>query len=79
MKLKRILAMLAVVLLVGMYVATLIFAIIGNGYFKNLFAISLASTIAVPVIIHLGLAMSNVKKGKKVLDNPYSYQDKDKE
>lgn len=76
MKGRRILAILGVVLLVGMYIATLIFAIIGNGYFKNLFALSLALTIAVPVILHLALVMSNVKKGKDVMDNPYSYQDK---
>lgn len=75
---KRILAMAGVILLVGLYIAALVFAIIGSGYFKNMFIAAVAATIAVPVIIHLFMMMNNVKEGRSVGDETYSYRDKEK-
>jgi hypothetical protein len=73
---KRILAIIGIVVLVGMYLAALIAAIAGSGYSNAIFTAAIASTIAVPVIIHLFLMINNARQGKSVMDNPYSYRDK---
>ncbi len=76
MKAKRILALLGVILLIGMYLTTLILALLNNPHFMNLFVLSILCTIAVPVIIHLFLMMNNARHGKNVMDETYSYRDK---
>ena len=52
MSFKRVAAIIGIVLLAGMYLSTLIFAIIGNDLTQRLLMISLISTIAIPIIIH---------------------------
>lgn len=74
-KLKRGLAIALVVLLVGLYISTLVFAIIGSGLFMTLFTVSLAATVAVPIIIHLFLMLLNVRNGRSLWANPYTYRD----
>lgn len=74
-KLKRILALAGVVLLVGMYISTLVLAVMNNKSFVNLFVLSVVCTIAVPIIIHLFLMLNNARKGKSVMDETYSYRD----
>lgn len=76
-KSQRILAITGVIILVLLYLCTLIFACLKNEYAKHLFIASLASTIAVPLIIHFFLMMTNIKRGKGVFDNPYPYRDKE--
>ena len=51
-KTKRILALAAAVLLVCMYGATLVFAVIGSELFSKLLAASVAMTILLPVLIY---------------------------
>ena len=77
MNLKRILALSGVILLVGMYAATLVLAVMNNKNFMNLFIASVFCTIAVPIIIHLFLMLNNARKGKSIMDETYSYREKD--
>lgn len=49
----QIAALAAVVLLIGLYVLTLIFSLIGNALGQKLFWVSLASTFLVPVVIYI--------------------------
>lgn len=76
MKAKRILALSGVVILVAMYLLTLVFALMKNEYSMRMFIASVAATIAVPLIIHLFLMINNVREGRKLFDNPYTYRDK---
>ncbi len=77
MKAKRILALAGVILLAALYVASLIFALIGSPYAMRLFLLSVLLTIIVPVMIHLLLMMMNIRRGKKLYDEPYSYREPD--
>jgi len=49
---KRILAIIGVILLVGMYASTLIFALIDRSASLGLVKASIACTIVVPVLIY---------------------------
>ena len=48
---KRILALIAAVLLFGMYLSTLIFALIGSPHSIDLLWASVACTIVLPVLL----------------------------
>lgn len=76
-KLQRILAIAGVILLVLLYLCTLIFALMKSEYAKYLFIASLASTVAVPLMIHFFLMMANIKRGRGIFDNPYPYRDQE--
>ena len=76
MKLKRILALAGVVVLVGLYVMTLVFAILGNGIFHKLFLASVAATIAIPIIIHLLFLLNNYKENRSPMSEVYKYKRK---
>lgn len=52
-RLKRILALAAVVLLVGMYLLTFIFALMKNEHAQTMFRGALGCTILVPVLLYL--------------------------
>lgn len=52
MKLKRIFALIAVILLVSLYASTLIFAISGNPDANYLFKASIFCTVVIPVILY---------------------------
>ena len=59
---KRIMAILAIVLLVGLYVSTLVFALIDSPITTTLLEISVAGTIFIPVVLYafiLLLRLSN--------------------
>ncbi len=79
MKAKRIAALTGVILLAGMYLLTLILAVLGNENTVNLFIASVACTIMVPIMIHLFLMLLNARKGKNVMDETYSYKEKSDE
>ncbi|MCI9173433.1 MAG: hypothetical protein HFH49_00620 [Lachnospiraceae bacterium] len=49
-KIQRILAIIGIVLLVGLYLSTLIFALLGKDFFP-IFMASLFSSFVVPVLI----------------------------
>ena len=76
MNAKRILALTGAILIAGMYIATLILALTGNGNTMNLFLLSILLTIMVPLIIHFFLMMLNARNGKNIMDETYSYREK---
>ncbi len=51
-KIKRIAAMVGVILLVGMYVATLVLALSSSPQAQNLLMASIVCTVVVPVLIY---------------------------
>ncbi len=80
MKLKRIAAVIGVVLLVAMYAAAFISAALNRPDSGRLLMAAVVCTVFIPVLIHLLMMMNNVRKGKGLYDEPYSYrEDKEKE
>lgn len=51
-KMKRILALAVVILLAALYLATLIFALIGSDWAFGMFKACLALTIVLPVLLY---------------------------
>ena len=77
--LKRVLAVIGIIVILAMYITTLVAVIIGNGFADRFFVASLVCTIVVPVMIHLFLMMNNARKGKSWLGETYSYKEKNKD
>ncbi len=75
MKLKRILAIIAIVLLLMMYVSAFVLAIMNHPDSGKLLMAAIVCTVFVPVLIHLFLMMNNVRKGKGLYDETYSYKE----
>lgn len=63
-KIKRVLAMLGVILLVLLYLSTLVFALLGKEFMNWLMA-SLAATIMIPVLIWTYGFIYRLIKGEK--------------
>ena len=76
MNIKRILALIGVILIAGMYISTLILAIMGSERTLPFFLLSILCTIMVPLIIHLFMMLRNARRGKNVMDEPYPYKEK---
>ena len=72
---KRVLAIAGVVILVLMYIATFVLAIMNHPDTGKLLMAAIVCTVFIPVMIHLLLMMNNVRKGKNVFDEPYSYRE----
>ena len=66
---KSILALAGIVFLIGMYLFTLICAIIKTPFAKSLFMASLYCTIVVPVFIYIFMMVTKYLKGRGVKDN----------
>ena len=71
-KLRRILALLGVVILVGMYVITLVFALSSSPNASNMLMASIVCTVIVPCLLY-GMILIT-----RVLDNRH-LSDRDKE
>ncbi|MGN0268224.1 MAG: hypothetical protein ACI4D7_11165 [Lachnospiraceae bacterium] len=52
-KIRQILAWIAILALVGLYVATLIFSLIGSPFAQRMFQASLIGTFVIPIMIWL--------------------------
>ncbi len=76
MTFKRIAAIIGIVFLVAMYAAAFIAAVINHPDSGKFLMAAVVSTVFVPVLIHLLLMMNNVRNGKGVYDEPYSYKEK---
>lgn len=59
-KTKRILALIGVILLVGMYVSTLIFALMKHENAANMLMASIVCTVIVPVLLYAYTLMYRV-------------------
>lgn len=66
---KKILAIIGIVILGGLYLSTLILAIIGTSYSIHLLKASIIATIVVPVFLYIWLYLIKIFKNKKPLDN----------
>lgn len=61
-KSTRILALIGVVFLVGLYISTLIFALIDSVYAQNLLNASIAATIILPVLLYAYILVYRLAK-----------------
>lgn len=66
---KRILAVIGVIILVGMYVCTLVFALIGSPASDDLLKASVAATILIPVLLYGFILISRLLKDKDDQNN----------
>lgn len=62
---KRILAFAGVICLVGLYLVTLVSAILATPATKDFFKISLLATIIIPLIIYVYMLVYRLIRGKK--------------
>ena len=67
MKFKRIFAIVAVILLAGLYVSALVFALIDNPVASDLLRLSFALTLVLPVFLYIYMWI--YKKSKDRRDN----------
>lgn len=66
---KSILAITGIVLLIGMYIFTLVCAIIKTPFAKSLFMASLYCTIVIPVFIYIFMMVTKYLKGRGIKDD----------
>lgn len=64
-KAKRILALIGVVILVGLYVVTLFSAILATPATKDLFKASLLATLVIPIMIYVYMLIYRLISGKE--------------
>lgn len=67
-RIKRILAMIGIVLLVMMYLLTLLSAIFDTGSSMALFRVSVIGTVLVPILLWGYLVIYRIAKGKDDLE-----------
>ncbi len=73
-KLKRILAIICVVILLGMYVATAVMAVLDRSETMAMFKGCLALTIFIPVVSYLYLCLHRYAMYRSKRSDPYSPQ-----
>ncbi|MDO5423584.1 MAG: hypothetical protein Q4F41_07660 [Eubacteriales bacterium] len=71
-KFKRIMAWVGIILLVGMYVLTLVFALMKSELAYTLFRASVACTILVPVVLYACTLMGRLAKKDEKEDSEKS-------
>ena len=76
-KLKRILAMLGVVLLVGLYLATAVSAVLVTPATKDLFLTSLVATVIIPILLYVLILIGRLLGRNK--DNDQNQQEEEGE
>lgn len=62
---KRIMAIIAIILLVGMYATTLVIALIGGPNLMFYLGLSIAMTLIVPILLFCGIEIYKRIKEKK--------------
>lgn len=76
-KLKRILALLAAILLIAMYVVTLIFGLSANPAAKNMLMASIACTVILPCLIYGFMLVARVLDNRNAPDQSENQKRKD--
>lgn len=76
---KRVVALIGVVLLVGMYIVLLVQALFGAPGTETTFIACVAATIAVQIAIWLILWVYTTLTGKTTVASPNPYGDKEKD
>ena len=75
---KQILAIIAIVILVGLYLSTLVFALMSSPIADTLLKISLLSTLGVPIVPYLLLMFFRLtKRESKPEDKVYANEEDD--
>ena len=69
-KIRQILAWIAIIALVGLYVATLIFSLIGSPFAQKMFQASLLCTFVIPIIICLCMMALKWSEDSSITINP---------
>ncbi len=62
-KIRRIAALIGVILLVGMYLLTLVFALIGSPASRNMLMAAIVCTVVIPVLIYAMQLLARVLAG----------------
>lgn len=75
---KRIFAILGVVILVALYVSTLVFALIGSPFAMECLKVSIGFTIVIPVLLWIYIAMFKYM-GQKRNENQNTFSNEDRE
>lgn len=70
LKMRRIAAWIGIIVLVGLYLSTLILALIGTETSRTLLKFSILSTLILPVLMYGYLLLYKVLKGKGVPSVP---------
>jgi len=65
MKLKRLLALIGAVLLIGMYISTLVFSLMNSEFATDMFKVSIVLTIIIPFLLYAFTLIYNVLKNSK--------------
>lgn len=63
-KVKQVLAIIGIIIIAGLYIVTLILALIGNENTRPLFMASILCTILVPVVLYILSWTYNLVKGQ---------------
>lgn len=74
---KRIAAWIAIILLVGLYVVTLVLALINSPATNSLFTVALVCTIVIPVMCWIFIWVYGQMTGKKTIADLNLMQDKE--
>ena len=69
-KIHQLLAWIAIIALVGLYVATLIFSLIGSPFAQKMFQASLLCTFVIPIIIWLCMMALKWSEDSSIRINP---------
>lgn len=73
---KRILAWIGIVVLAGLYIATLVLAFLGSSMAQTLFRGAFAATILLPVLLYAMQLMYRLLKGDDKSDQPSDQKNK---
>lgn len=68
-KIKRIAAIIGIIIILGMYAVVFISSLVGSEYAKALFMAALFTTIAVPMVIYILLVFIKIAMKNKDRDN----------
>ena len=63
--LKRIVALIGVILLLGLYLATFVFSLIGSDYANMMFRACIAGTVLIPVVLYAMMMVAKHLKNRK--------------
>ena len=77
-KIRQLLAWIAIIALVGLYVGTLIFSLIGSPFAQKMFQASLLCTFVIPIIIWLCMMALKWSEDSSVTINPDDEEDPEK-
>lgn len=70
-KIKRVLALAAVIIIVLLYAATFVLSFLPGDQAKNLLMVSIVATVVIPVLLYIYLWLFRLFKGdKKEQDDP---------